>query len=118
MAADAATPTSPGPLISEIRAGIQLLPVEVENDPVAARRRAVELYATRQEAIERGWGPGGSAAPDSTLAAAVLTAESSFHELLTLLNRSASPDSAEVAEAVAALDARLVEVEREATTLP
>jgi hypothetical protein len=105
-------------LVDEIRTGIQRFPAEVATDPVAVRRRAVELYATRQEAIERAWGPGGSARPDSTLAAAVLAAESSFHELLTLLNRSAAPDSMEVAEAVNALDARLAEVERLAVASP
>ena len=100
----------PGPWIAEIRTSLRQLRAEVEADPVAARRRAVELYVSRQEAIERAWGPGGTAGPDSTLAAAVVEAEASFHRLLALLNDSERPDSSAVAHAVAELDQRLLEV--------
>jgi hypothetical protein len=100
-------PAGPGPWVEEIRSGIRGLPTQVARDPVAARRRAVDLYVTRQEALERRWGVRGSDAPDSTLARTVMDAEAGFHDLLALLNREAAPDSAEVAAGVAALDARL-----------
>lgn len=103
-------PASPGPWIAEIRNSLRLLPAEVEADPVAARRRAVDLYVSRQEAIERAWGPGGTAGPDSALAAAVVEAEASFHRLLALLNDAERPDSSAVAQAVLELDDRLLEV--------
>jgi hypothetical protein len=103
----ASEPAGPGPWVGEIREGIRDLPSRVTRDPLGARRAAIDLYASRQEALERRWGPGGTDAPDSTLARAVLEAEGSFHELLALLNRSQAPDSVEVAATVAALDARL-----------
>jgi len=103
----ASEPAGPGPWVGEIREGVRDLPSRVTRDPLGARRAAVELYASRQEALERRWGPGGTDAPDSTLARAVLEAEGSFHDLLALLNRSQAPDSVEVAAAVAALDTRL-----------
>jgi hypothetical protein len=105
--AAAEEPAGPGPWVDEIREGIRDLPSRAARDPVEARRAAFELYATRQEAIERRWGPRGTDAPDSTLARTVLEAETSFHELLALLNREAAPDSVSVGTAVAALDARL-----------
>lgn len=103
----ASEPAGPGPWVSEIREGIGDLPSRVTSDPVGARRAAVDLYASRQEALERRWGPGGTDAPDPALAQAVLEAEGSFHELLALLNRPQAPDSVEVATAVAALERRL-----------
>jgi hypothetical protein len=108
--AAAEEPTGPGPWVGEIRAGLRGLPSVVVTDPVAARRSAVELYATRQEALEGRWGVRGTEAPDSTLARSVMDAEASFHELLALLNREAAPDSAAVAAAVAELDRRYAAV--------
>lgn len=103
----ASEPAGPGPWVGEIREGIRDLASRATRDPVGARRAAVELYASRQEALERRWGLRGTDAPDSTLARAVLDAEGSFHDLLALLNRPQAPDSVEVAAAVAALDTRL-----------
>jgi hypothetical protein len=104
--AAAPAPSELGARVGEIRQGIRDLPSRVESDRVAARRGAVDLYATRMEALERRWGVRGSEAPDSMLARTVMVAEASFHDLLALLNRETAPDSAEVAAGVAALDAR------------
>ena len=103
----AAEPGTLEPWVAEIRAGIRELPARVTLDPADARRRAIDLYETRQEAIEQRWGVRGSAEPDSALATAVMAAEGSFHDLLALLNRPAPPDSAAVAGAVAQLETRL-----------
>lgn len=112
---DASAPASqqaetPGRLVGEIRDGIRDLPALAASDRVAARRLAVDLYATRQEALERSWGVRGSESPDSTLARTVMEAEAAFHQLLGLLNQEAAPDSAAVASAVAELDGRQVAV--------
>lgn len=93
---------------ADIRAGIAALPARVEADPLAARQRAVELYVTRQERIEQTVGPGTGSASD--LAEAVDEAEARFHDLMQLLSETPPPDSARVAGAVRALDARIGEV--------
>jgi len=106
--------TAPTPLDSvlvwagDIRAGIALLPAQVEADPLAARQRAVELYVTRLERIEQTVGPGTGSAPD--LAEAVHEAEARFHELMQLLDETPPPDSTRVAGVVRALDTRIGEV--------
>ncbi len=106
-AVPAPPPADPVALIAEIRADIAELPALTLSDPVAARRRAVDLYATKLETVEGIWRPRGSATPSEAAGQRVLEAETSFHELLALLNREAAPDSAAVAAAVADLDARL-----------
>jgi hypothetical protein len=92
----------------EIRAGISGLPGRVPDDPDGARRRAVELYVTRQERIEQASGPG-TGSPDD-LAESVHEAEARFHELMQLLGETPPPDSTAVRSAVRALDAQLAEV--------
>jgi hypothetical protein len=87
---------------ADIRVGIAPLAVQVETDPDAARKRAIELYVTRQERIEQTIGPGTGSAPD--LADAVHEAEDRFHALMELLSESPPPSRERVAEAVAALD--------------
>ncbi len=111
-AADSAARAEADPreLVGEIRHGIHELPAMTALDPVAARRRAIELYSTRQEALEARWGPRGADSPSPAAAQAVLDAETSFHELLALLNQAAAPDSAAVAAAVSALDDRYDQV--------
>lgn len=92
----------------EIRQGIQPLAGQVGSDPAAARDRAVELYLTRQERIERAVGPGTGSAAE--LAESVHEAEARFHELMELLGETPPPDSTRVAASVAALDAGLAKV--------
>jgi hypothetical protein len=106
--------TTPAPVdsvitwVGEIREGIEPLAQQVGTDPTAARQRAVELYATRQERIEQAVGPGTDSA--EALAESVHEAEAGFHELMQVLGESPPPDSTRVAAAVEALDARLAEV--------
>jgi hypothetical protein len=92
----------------EIREGIGPLAGQVGSDPDAARKRAVELYVTRQERIEQAAGPGTGASPD--LAESVHEAEARFHELMQLLGESPPPHATDVETAVQALDERLAEV--------
>ena len=92
----------------EIREGIGPLAGQVGSDPDAARKRAVELYVTRQERIEQAAGPGTGASPD--LAESVHEAEARFHELMQLLGESPPPHPTDVEAAVQALDERLAEV--------
>lgn len=92
----------------EIRQGIEPLAGQVGSDPAGAQDRAVELYITRQERIERAVGPGTGSAAE--LAESVHEAEARFHELMELLGRTPPPDSTRVATSVAALDAGLVRV--------
>lgn len=87
---------------ADIRAGIAPLAGQVVTDPDAARKRAIELYVTRQERIEQTVGPGTGSAPD--LAEAVHQAEDRFHGLMELLSESPPPSRERVAEAVAVLD--------------
>ena len=101
-------------LVGEIRTGIAELPAMTAADPVAARRTAVDLYATRQETIERHWGPRGDQGPSVELGRAVDAAEQSFHDLMALLNQEAAPDSSGVRRTVTALDLRLEAVLQEA----
>ena len=92
----------------EIRQGIEPLAGQIGSDPAAARDRAVELYVTRQERIERAVGPGTGSAAE--LAESVHEAEARFHELMELLGETPPPDSIRVAASVAALDAGLARV--------
>jgi hypothetical protein len=93
---------------TDIRQGISSLAVQVGSDPAAAKKRAIELYITRQERIEQTVGPGTGSAEE--LAGPVHEAEARFHELMQVLGESPPPDSTRVAAAVEALDARLAEV--------
>ncbi len=101
-------------LVAGIRSGIAVLPAAVEADPAAARQEAVRLYVTRQEEIERQWGPNGVAGPSPELSDAVEAAEGRFHGLMELMGSEPPPDSVAVAEAVEALDAAQAEVLRQA----
>ncbi|MDX1623573.1 MAG: hypothetical protein R3199_06300 [Gemmatimonadota bacterium] len=109
-----AAPDDLASLVSDIRAGIEPLPARVDSEPDAVREQAVELYVTRQEEIERRWGPNGERNPPEALARAVDDAEARFHALMEILNAATPPDSAAVAERVAALEAELDRVEAEA----
>lgn len=102
--------------VQDIREGVGALPAEAVRDLASARKRALDLYVTRQEYIEIYYGPGGRIAPAAAaeLGAAVMDAEARFHELLQLLNQSPAPDSAQVAAAVERLDAELARVLAEA----
>lgn len=111
--------TPPGGLrdwVSEIREGVRALPAEAVRDVAGARRRALDLYVTRQEYVEIYYGPGGRLLPAAAveLGAAVKEAEARFHELLQLLNQGPAPDSVQVAAAVERLDAELTRVLAEA----
>lgn len=110
VSATAGVPTKLASLVADIRAGIAPLATEVGDAPEQARQRAVELYVTRQEEIERQWGEGGELDPSPGLAEAVAEAERRFHRLMELLSAASPPDSASVAEATAALDEGLAEV--------
>lgn len=101
-------------LVADIRAGIEPLPARADTAPAVARERAVQLYVTRQEEIERRWGPNGERKASEELATAVEEAETRFHELMELLSAATPPDSAAVAEAVTELDEGLETVVREA----
>lgn len=99
--------------IADIRDGLRDLPARARQDPVGAQRQALELYLSRQEVIERYYGAGGPRTGPA-LGEAVEAGELRFHELLRLTARTPPPDSGEVAEAVAALEAQLEEVLRRA----
>ncbi|HUP18705.1 MAG TPA: hypothetical protein VM778_01995 [Gemmatimonadota bacterium] len=97
-------------LVSDIRTGVADLPARVASDPAGARQTVVHLYVTRQEEIERRWGPNGSEGRSPELAAAVEEAETRFHHLMEILAATPPADSAAVAEAVAVLDAGQADV--------
>lgn len=101
----AAVPADLPGLVGQIRSGIAPLAARVGNDPDGTRQRAVDLYITRQEELERRYGPRSDpGATASALGRSVIDAETRFHELMQLLSKSPPPDSAAVAGAVAALD--------------
>lgn len=105
--------TPPGGLyqwVSEIRSGISLLPAEAARDVAAAQRRALELYTTRQEYLEKYWGPRGRLISGGALGSAVEKAEHEFHDLMQLLVAAPAPDTGRVHLAVASLDAALQRV--------
>jgi hypothetical protein len=82
--------TPPGGLggwIGEIRSGLDTLAALARRDAAAAKNQALMLYVTRQEYIEIYYGTIGRAVKDEALAEAVMTAETRFHELLTVANQ-------------------------------
>src|SRR5262245_49831258 len=68
--------------VSEIRVGLDS--VKGVTNRVEANRRIVTLYATRQEFLEAYYGPTGRLSPTESLGTAVKTAETRFHELMTI----------------------------------
>jgi high-affinity iron transporter len=125
--------TPPGGLVdwvADIREGLRDVPELVAQsnaaDPVTAGRPAaedvvLELYLGRQEFIERYYGTGGPRDGGEALDAAVLDAESRFHEVLRLAGASPPADATSVRAAInrlsAALDRLLLEAEEAGVSL-
>ncbi|MBW3660715.1 MAG: hypothetical protein KY397_03675 [Gemmatimonadetes bacterium] len=101
-------------LVHDIRRGIAGIPGMVGESPDSARQSAVELYVSRQEVIEAGWGPRAGEDRARPVALAVDEAEHRFHELMEVLSVDPPPDSIAVAAAVESLDQALVDILREA----
>jgi hypothetical protein len=103
--------------VGEIRVGLDSVKGLVDN-AVEANRRIVMLYATRQEYLEAYYGPTGSVSPSESLGTAVKTAETRFHELMKLTSATSPVPRADVERAIAALEAQMDVVLREAKSSP
>lgn len=100
--------------IADVATGLEGLGARVATGDPDAGQRVVELYVTRQEFIERYYGPGGLMGGGPELGDAVRAAESRFHDLMALTGGGSSPDSTAVAGALNALSSQYDTVLEEA----
>jgi hypothetical protein len=103
--------------VGEIRIGLDSVKGMVGNR-AEANRRIVTLYFTRQEFLEAYYGPTGRVSPTESLGTAVKTAETRFHELMTITSVTPPAASADVERTIAALEAQLEVVLAEARSSP
>lgn len=100
-----------GDWVREIRTGIAEARKLVKTDPVAAQKRTLDLYVTRQEYAEMYYGVEGRLKTNAELPQAIETAEERFHEAMKIL-AAKNPVVDEAIAAMAALDRQQAVVAR------
>lgn len=104
--------------VGDLLAGLDSVNSAVASDRAGAQRRVLDLYVGRQEYMEMYYGAGGRMAPTEGLAKVVTTAETRFHELMTLTGATPPAPEAAVRGALTALRQQLEVVLMEAKASP
>jgi hypothetical protein len=104
--------------VGDVLTGLDSVNSAVASDRAGAHRRVLDLYVGRQEYMEMYYGAGGRMAPTEGLAKAVTTAETRFHELMTLTGATPPTPEATVRGALTALRQTLEVVLTEAKASP
>ncbi len=105
--------TPPGDLeewVAYMRAGLDTVAREIKNDRAGAQKRVLDIYVTRQEYSEMYYGPGGRMGPTPELAESIKTAETRFHELMTLTGATPPASEAALRTAISAVQQQLARV--------